>query len=41
MQFTAGTGEIDGQWIKHKYNCGIARDNGENGYTIDAFGTAF
>ena len=40
MQFTAGTGEIDGQWIRNKYNVGIAR-SGENGYTLDAFGTAF
>ena len=40
-QFTAGTGEIDGQYIRNKSNVGIARDQGENGYTIDAFGTGF
>lgn len=40
MQFTAGTGEIDGQWIRNKHNVGIAR-SGANGYTLDAFGTAF
>ena len=40
MMFTAGTGEIDGNWIRHKSNVGIAR-SGENGYTLDAFGTAF
>lgn len=40
MSFTAGTGEIDGQWIRNKSNVGIAR-SGENGYTLDAFGTAF
>lgn len=40
MQFTAGTGEVDGQWIRNKFNVGIAR-NGEDGYTLDAFGTAF
>lgn len=41
MQFTAGTGEIDGQWIRNKSNVGIARRNGEAGYSIDAFGTGF
>ncbi|MBQ9314136.1 MAG: hypothetical protein IJ220_03925 [Clostridia bacterium] len=40
MQFTAGTGEVDGQWIRHKHNVGIAR-SGAEGYTLDAFGTAF
>lgn len=40
MQFTAGSGDIDGQWIRNKYNVGIAR-SGENGYTLDAFGSAF
>ncbi len=39
-QFTAGTGEIDGQWIRNKSNVGILR-TGENGYTLDAFGTGF
>lgn len=41
MQFTAGTGEIDGQWIRNKANVGIARRNAEGGYSLDAFGTAF
>ena len=41
MEFTAGTGEIDGQWVRNKHNVGIARNNGEDGYSIDAFGTAF
>ena len=41
MQFTAATGEIDGQWVKNKYNCGVAKYNGENDYTIENFGTAF
>ena len=40
-KFTAATGEIDGQWIRNKHNVGIARNNGEAGYSIDAFGTAF
>lgn len=40
-QFTAATGEIDGRWIRNKYNVGIARNNGEAGYSIDAFGTGF
>jgi len=41
MQFTAGTGEVDGQWIRNKSNVGIARNNGEAGYSIDVFGTGF
>ncbi|MBR2705566.1 MAG: hypothetical protein IKG14_02670 [Clostridia bacterium] len=41
MQFTAGTGEIDGQWVKNKYNCGIVRYNADNDYTITDFGTGF
>ena len=41
IQFTAGTGEVDGQWIRNKANVGIARNNGEAGYSIDAFGTGF
>ena len=40
-QFTAATGEIDGQWIRNKFNLGIARDNGDGTYTIDAFGTGW
>lgn len=40
MSFTAGAGEIDGQWIRNKANVGIAR-SGDSGYTLDAFGTAF
>ena len=39
-QFTAATGEIDGQWVRNKSNLGIAR-TGENGYTLDAFGTGW
>lgn len=41
MQFTAGTGEIEGQWVKNKYNCGIAKYNSENDYTIENLGTSF
>ena len=40
-QFTAATGEIDGQWVRNKFNLGIARDNGDGTYTIDAFGTGW
>lgn len=40
-QFTAATGEIDGQWVRNKYNLGIARDNGDGTYTLDAFGTGW
>lgn len=39
-QFTAANGEIDGRWIRNKSNIGIAR-SGENGYTMDAFGTGW
>ena len=39
-RFTAGTGEVDGQWIRNKSNVGIVRTaNGE--LKIDAFGTGF
>ncbi len=42
MQYTAGTGEIDGQWVKNKYNCGIATyDSAEDKYMITNFGTGF
>ena len=40
-QFTAATGEIDGQWIRNKYNLGILRDNGDGTYSVDAFGTGW
>ena len=40
-QFTAATGEIDGQWIRNKFNLGIVKDNGDGTYTIDAFGTGW
>ncbi len=40
-QFTAATGEIDGQWIRNKSNLGIVKDNGDGTYTIDAFGTGW
>ena len=41
MKFTASTGEIEGQKIINKANLGIARNNGEAGYSIDAFGTGW
>ena len=41
MKFTASNGEIDGQKIINKANLGIARNNGEAGYSIDAFGTGW
>ena len=40
-QFTAATGEIDGQWIRNKSNLGIVKDNGDGTYTLDAFGTGW
>lgn len=40
-QFTAATGEIDGQWIRNKSNLGIVKGNGDGTYTIDAFGTGW
>ena len=39
--FTAGTGEIDGNYIRNKSNVGIVRNHGEEGYSIDAFGTGW
>ena len=42
MQFTAATGEIDGQWVKEKYNCGVAKYNSETDeYVLSNFGTSF
>ena len=41
MKFTAANGEIDGQKIINKSNIGIARNMGEAGYSIDAFGTGW
>ena len=41
MKYTAGTGEIDGQMIRNKANCGIARNHGEDGYIIDGLETGF
>ena len=42
MQFTAATGEIDGNWVKEKYNCGVARYNQDKDeYSITDFGTGF
>ena len=39
-EFTAGTGEVDGQWIRNKHNVGIVRESGDS-LKIDAFGTSF
>ena len=41
MKYTAANGEIDGHRIINKSNIGIARNNGEAGYSIDAFGTGW
>ena len=42
MQFTAATGEIDGNWVKEKYNCGVARYNQDKDeYSITDFGPGF
>lgn len=43
MPFTAATGVIDGDWVKEKYNVGVARNYGADGYKIDpaTFGTSF
>ena len=40
MQFTAGSGEVDGDWIRNKSNVGIVRTDGDK-LTIDAFGTGW
>ena len=42
MKYTAATGNIDGQWIKEKYNCGVAKFDSENStYSLSNFGTGF
>lgn len=42
MKYTAATGEIEGQWIKEKYNCGVARYDSEKAeYSLSDFGTSF
>ena len=41
MMFTAGTGEIDGQWVKEKYNCGVLRMQEDGTYKLTDFGTGF
>ncbi len=41
MKYTAATGDIDGHRITDKHNLGIARNNGDAGYSIDAFGTGW
>ena len=42
MKYTVSSGEIDGQWIKNKANCGVARYDEENDkYILSDFGTAF
>ncbi len=38
--FTAGAGEVDGQWIRNKHNVGIVKTSGDT-LRIDAFGTGF
>ncbi len=41
MQFTAATGEIDGQWVKEKYNCGVLKQKEDGTYELTNFGTSF
>ena len=41
MRYTAATGEIDGQWIKEKYNCGVIRVSENGNYSITNFGTGY
>ena len=42
MQYTAATGEIDGEWVINKYNVGIAKYDAEkDSYEITNFGTGF
>ena len=41
MQFTAATGEIDGQWVKEKYNCGVLKLKEDGTYELTNFGTGF
>ncbi len=40
--FTFANGEIDGDWVRNKYNCGILRLDSEEGqYRITSIGTSF
>ena len=41
MQFTAATGEIDGQLVKNKYNCGVLKSKEDGTYELTNFGTSF
>ena len=40
IELTAATGEIKGNWIINKYNCGILKYK-SNSYKVTAFGTGF
>ena len=39
--FTFSNGDIDGEWVRNKYNCGILRLNEEGQYRISSIGTSF
>ena len=41
IKFTAATGEVDGQWVKEKSNCGVAKYLSDGKYEIQNFGTGF
>ncbi len=41
LKYTAAAGEVEGHRIVNRYNLGIARNNGDAGYSIDAFGTGW
>ncbi len=41
IEFTAATGELDGQWVRDKSNCGILKYGEDGEYTVSNFGTGF
>ena len=41
IEFTAATGDVDGQWVRNKSNCGILKYGEDGEYTVSNFGTGF
>lgn len=41
IEFTAATGEVDGQWVRDKSNCGVLKYGEDGEYTVSNFGTGF
>lgn len=41
IEFTAATGDVDGQWVRNKSNCGVLKYGEDGEYTVSNFGTGF